>query len=323
MLSVNCEEVWVDPIKVSSKDNIESILKFIKSKRPIVMEKGGAIVSEHLALLADPMHKISSVAVKVPAIDATSPVFIAAQNMLKYDVMAVPVKSGKVQKYLTHHSVIGALKSTRQYARREARVIMRPIPVVSERNTNKAAVTASKNDVRALPVVNSSGKLISVWSSGSITKKPNFVKEGTRLKIIANKISKGPVVVVNNHREPVGLIDVHELLEMAAMYREFSAPIYFSGFDVIAGSTRKKIEDLVTETTKKIADIAPLIHTSVYLRKRGVWSAKIKVSTKWRTFIRFKEGSDLMNVFTQSLNGIFREIRVEKKKKVERRELSK
>ncbi|MBR9682029.1 MAG: CBS domain-containing protein [Candidatus Altiarchaeota archaeon] len=323
MLTVRCEDVWVEPIKVGAKETTKSVLKFLESKRPVVIEKTGAVVSEHLARLAEPNTKISEVAVKVPALSPDDPVFIAAQSMLKYDVGAVPIKSGRNPKYITYHAVLGAIKSTKQYTKREARIIMRPTPVISERKISNAKNVADKNDIRAVPVVNLKGKLISMWVSGSILRKPRLVKGGTRLKLIVDKVLNGPVVVINSHREPVGLIDIHELLEMSAMYREFSTPIYYSGLDAIAGSTRDKVKEMIRDTTKKIADIAPIIHTSVYLRKRGVWSVKLKVSTRWRTFIRFKEGTDLMGVFTHILNGLLREVKSEKKKKVDTRQLSK
>ena len=191
MLAVKCEDVWVEPIRLNAKEKVSTALKFLDSKRPVVVDRTGAVVDGHLARLADPGDKIEKISAKVPALDPEESLFVAAQRMLKYNVNAVPVKGGRRPKYVTHHAVLGAIKATKTFAKREARTIMRPTPAVSERKAANALNVANKNDARVVPIVNSAGKLVSVWSSGSIAKKPRIVKEGTRLKLIADKVLEG------------------------------------------------------------------------------------------------------------------------------------
>lgn len=322
MLSVECKDVWVEPVLVSKDLPVSKVIGFFKDKNPVVVEETGAIVSEHKARFAKPETHVHKISVKVSPVEPETPVFVAAQQMIKHDVHAVPVRSGRKPKYVTYHSVLGATQTTKHLAKREARTIMNPGPVITEKNASNAMNIAQKNRTKIIPIVNKKGKLISMWFLGSIHKTPRFVKEGTRLKLIINKLAKGPVIVVNNHREPVGTIGVDEVLEISAMYKEFSAPLYYSGLEILADATQKKVKGMIEDTVKKIGDMIPVHHSTVYLKKKGTWSVKVKVSTQVRTFIWFKEGKDMMGTFNEVLSGIFEEVKSEKEKMTEFKKLS-
>jgi|GEM_PF-2094609 len=327
MLSVKAEDVWVDAVEVDAKTTVKEVLPLFNQKRPVIVKKTGRVISERTAVRAQPNEPVSNFAVKVPAIHNEDPIFKAAQIMVSHEVNAVPVRNGGIltreNKYVTAKAVLGAIKSTRHLTKREARMIMHPISLVREDRLSNAPNIAANNRVTSVAVVNAKGKLVGVWHNGKVYRQPDLAKEGTRVKLLADKVLNHPVIVVDHQRNPVGVVDIPELLELAAMYREFSAPIFYSGFDVLAPATSEKVKTLIETTLRKISDMVPLIHSSVYLRKKGVWGLKVKVSTKWRAFIRFKESSDLMQLLEQVMEGLLEEVKVEKKQKTEARRILK
>jgi len=317
MLGIPCREVAVEPIVVSRHDTVGEVLKVMKPNLPIfIIEKERVGVVEGVEN-AGQDDKVEKFATWVRPLSSEEPVYKAAQVMLGKEILSVPVNVEGNVKGITYRIVLGALKSTKELAKREARTIAARVPVVLERRIKNAENIARNAGVNVLPVVNDERKLIGVWINGKFTRRPCVVREGTRVKLVIEKVLGSPVVVINKHREPVGVITVWELLDLAASYRDVNVPVFYSGLETLPDLDREYVKGEVESTLRKIVKIVPVFYMSFNMKKRGTWRVTLKLSTPLRMFNISREGIEPLETIREALELMEREVVQEKEKRTE------
>ena len=216
------------------------------------------------------------------------------------------------------NTILYQIKNTPEMARRESKLVMSSAPVVFEKNINNAQNVASTNNLDVIPIVNEQKKFIGTWHNGKITKKPIIVKTGTRVKLVVDKVLLHPVVVVDKHRNPVGVITKRDLLELAASYREYTVPIFYSGVEDLDESTR--IKELVDAAVAKVNKLTKIMYVSLHLSKRGVWVNHTKVSTNFGTFMASSESNEVLSSVKETLDKILSEVKHDKDRRTRLRQ---
>lgn len=239
-----------------------------------------------------------------------------AKLMLKHGVDAYPVEGGRVVQIST---IIGAVKDTGAFAKREARTIMCPTPVVKERRVKNAQNAASESGLDVVPVVNESGHLVASWVNGKVTRRPLIVKAGTHVRLVVDKVMRGPVIVVDKHRAPLGVITKSDFLELAASFKEYEVSVFYSGLESLAGGDREALKEQVLATVQKASKLTPAFHASFRLSKRGVWAANLKLSTPLRTFLATGEAEKRETAVAEALDRLVQEVMHEKEKRTKLR----
>lgn len=242
-------------------------------------------------------------------------VFEAARLLLSKHADKVSIEGEELSVDLD--TIIRQVQNTPELAKRAAKTFMSSAPRVSESNISNAHNIAARNNLEVLPVVNDSGKLTGTWFSGKVTKKPLVVRLGTRAKLVVEKVLIHPVVVIDKHRNPRGVVTKRDLLELAASYQEYSIPIFYSGVEDLNGS--ETIKEMAESYIQKVNRHASVTYSSVHIAKRGVWVSNVKVSTPLRTFITSSESKEPGLSLKESFEKILSEVQHEKDKRLKLR----
>ncbi len=317
MLTKKCIEVAVEALVL--KEDVE--VRVIKDvNKPVFFVSGGKIflvAPENVP----PETPVSKVAIEVPILSPQEKLYEAARKMTEAGVKILPVIAGG-EKILavTSKQIISALEDTKELAKREARVVMSPVAVIRESRAHNAENIAFKSGIPVVPLVNEAGKLIAAWYNGKIMKRVPVVKETTRVKLVCRKLEKNPfVIVVDKQREPKGIIRDDELLTLAASFREVTAPVFYTGVEILEALDLADLKAMINDTLLKIARIVPVHYAAVRISKRGVWKVNIRVSTRWRMFLAAREGEDLLPVVRDALDAVMEQVRREKEERLKLR----
>jgi len=323
MLSTPAGEVAIEPIIAKESDSVGDVLKVLRPNVPVFVPSGDlVIVVDRSALKTAPKDgKVINIGCRVKPASSTAPLYEIARLMYERNLRDFPVKDHRLLG-ITYRIILGALKATKEMARREARTVMSPVPVIRESRLKNAENIASKNQLTLIPVVNETGRLIGIWKRGKFSKKALMVREGTRVKLVIDKVLQDAVVVVNKQRKPVGVIDVDELIELAASYRELTSPIFYAGLENLAEIEREQFKGEVRRAMSKIAKMVPISYASVHLRKKGVWNVKIKLSTPWGTFMSARESNEAIKALFEALQTLTTDVKREKERVVKRKQLT-
>ena len=268
--------------------------------------------------------KISEVAVPEPSlvkaglepINPEEPLVSAAARMLESGDYAIPTTDGRV---ILVESVLNALGSTPHLAKREARLVMSPVQSVPEERIHNIHNIARKSEYPVFPVVNSTGHLIAVWHDGKIVRKPNFARPGTRIKLIIPKVLEHPVVIVDRHRKPVGIIGIKELLRLCLDYVEAKPPVFYSGLED-CGADASEIKQRLETLLEKIGKIVRINFAALHIKRARNFVMKLKVSTKWKMYTVSREGRNPLRILDEITDLVEEEVLEDKEKRLKFRE---
>ncbi|MBR9679442.1 MAG: hypothetical protein GOU99_00125 [Candidatus Altiarchaeota archaeon] len=313
----------------SKKSAIESIKVQINSSfgdfyenrdKPIIVFNGkeyfGIIDSFKGWTLDD---KARDMAKRIEPIDGDEPLCVVAKKLLEHKIRFVPIAQS--WKAVTVESLLSALKSTTHLAKREARVVMGPIQPILEKRVHNIQNVSSRGGHDALPIVNDAGRLIALWHKGKLVKKPETSKEKTRLKILIPKILKQPVVVIDRHRKPIGILQKRDLLKLSTDYVETEIPIFYSGLDDVA-IEKQAVKDRLDSMIKKVSKIVSVNYVSFHIKQRKAFQIKLKLSTRWGSYIIDREGRNPLQLVDELADYIEQEVVENKEKRTKFRELS-
>ncbi len=306
---MNVGELAEVPLIVSLEGTVG---KFRVTDRPVLAEDSGDVyvIDRALASRAVPRGRFRDFAVKVDPVPPETDVPEVARLMVEHGVDAYPVKGRKLLA-VTEEAILRNLRDT-PLARREARAVMCPVKAVSER---------AKKVQGVVPVVNDSGKLVAAWVNGKLSRRPLIARAGTHVKLVIDKLMKGPVIVVDKRRTPIGVVTRKDVLALAASFREQEAPVFYSGLEFLPSEDGEALKLQVAEAMKKITRVTPVSHASFHLGKRGVWSVKFKLSTPFRTFLSGGEAEELGLAVAETLDRMVEEVLREKEKRVKLRKV--
>jgi len=265
-------------------------------------------------MLGDPLIKFARKDEEPSKLEASPKmqVFEAARLLLSKKADKVSIEGEKLS--VDIDTIIRQVQNTPELAKRAAKTFMSSAPRVSESKVSNAHNIATKNNLNVLPVVNESGKLTGTWLSGKITKKPLVVRLGTRAKLVVEKVITHPVVVIDQHRNPMGVVTKKDLLELAASYQEYSIPIFYSGIEDLNGA--ETIKEMTESYIQKVNKYSAVTYSSVHVAKRGVWVSNVKVSTPLRTFVTSSESKEPGLSIKESFEKILIEVQHEKDKRL-------
>ena len=302
MLTSSVKDVAVPARIVPLSERVEKL----KLDRPVFAVEGEKIyaVDRRAAGSAPRTARVRSFARRVEQVPPATPLYRAARLLLSWRVDALPVG----RKGITDELVARAVKDTRQVAKTPAGSIASPIPVVKDSTLSKAENIASKGDYEVLPVVNASGHLVGLWRGGEVHRKFRVVREGTRVRAFIDQALQSPVVVVDKHRKPIGMVGKRELLELAASLREFDIPICYVGKDEL-GSRAGLAEREVEHAAAKIVKLLPVRFITVRFSRKGVWQVSVKVSHTGGTLMASKESETFEKALSAALNAVLRQAR--------------
>jgi CBS domain-containing protein len=317
MLSTPASSVAVEPVMVGLSDGSETLMKF-RSKTPVFAVSDGVFVVDLES--AGPGRKVSQISKKITPVPGDTPLCEVARLMVENGVNAYPVNGNPV-KGVTSEMIINAVKGTSEFSKREARTIMSHAAVLPESKVQGAEGVSHKMGIEVVAVVNASGKLVGVWSGGRVMKRPVMVRLGTRVKLVIDKLGISPVVVVDKQRSPVGIVTKRDILELAASFREYTVPVFYSGLDVLSFVDAEPAKTSVIEAIQKVNKVTPVKYASVNVAKKGVWVVKVKLSTPLRMFLAHGENEDFRISLSETLSRLVNEVMSEKKKRLKLRKL--
>lgn len=198
------------------------------------------------------------------------------------------------------------LKELKELVDREVGTVMGPCSTT--RNIEKLSGTTA--------IVNESGRLIGLWHK-SHRMKPQIAKENTKIKVIIDKL-ESPVVVVDRHRKPIGLVTKKDVMLAAEDVQEYTTPVFYSGLDTIPNAGEFK--SITLNMVEKISKIAKPRHATVRVSHKGVWKINIKLSTSLRTFVVESQKHDCMSALKECLRILEEEVIEEKEKRLKFRQ---
>jgi hypothetical protein len=274
-----------------------------------------------MTMLSTPVGEVavaSKTESKLRPAPADTPLSGIARLMLKHEAEVYPVEGGKS---IGADAIVAAIKETSAFAKREARTVMNPCPVLKESRVRDAKNKAHESGLPVIPIVNDSGHLVAAWVDGKVFRRPPLAKSGTHVKLIADKVLRNPVVVVDKHRVPQGVITKRDMLELAASFKEFEVPIFYSGLETVPVGDKEPLQSLVAETVHKLGKITPIMYASLRLTKRKLWVVKLKLSTPLRTFLATGEAQKRGVAVAKSLDRLSREVMHEKEKRLKLRKV--
>ncbi|MBR9690000.1 MAG: CBS domain-containing protein [Candidatus Altiarchaeota archaeon] len=324
MLSNFAGELAVEPVIVNSGDIAKGVVQFLNRDVPMFIKEKGLlkekikVVSREHLIRASSGERVQKFSTQVIPAKMDTPLYEVSKLLLEYEVDSYPI-AGESLLGITENTVISAIPSTHDLGKREAKMVMSPCPIIRESKLKNAGNVASQHDLSVLPVVNDSGKLIGMWLNGKLMKKPIVAREGTRVKLFAEKVKKNPVIVIDKRRNPIGIITKRDLLELAATFQEYKVPIFYTGVGTLGKKEAEFAKSEILSTIKRISKITSVSHSSIRVVKRGTWSVKIKLSTSLRTFISMSEAETHRIALEDALAKLVKEVLQEKDKRVKLR----
>lgn len=242
-------------------------------------------------------------AVPVEPLSGDAPLSRVAAVMLEQGVDAVPVRGPQLLA-VTRGAVMQALRDS-PVAKRDALTLAREVPVI--RGGGAAEGTSL--------VVNDSGKLVGISRGGGVAR-PVTVKARTSVKVVAGKLGRGPVAVVNRHREPLGVITAQDLLELAASASEHRTPIFYSGLGSLSQAEADWVRDSVAGAVARVEQVMGVTLASFRLDEGGDWSARLKVSTPVRTFTHSEREGSWKVAVRGAVEGLVNDVVADRKEKL-------